>query len=295
MQAQLQFTPQLRGWIVHNIDRGIPPAPLVRGLIGQGFDPQVAGALVETFWSARSRGATLPGQTIGPEQIEAAAYRYQPSRLGSAQTIVADGQRVRVALRHAQPTLAVLDNVLSEAECTALMALAAPRLMPSTIVDPASGQDVATASRSSDGMFFRLEENALVARIDRRVSQLMNLPLENGEGLQVLRYRPGAQSTPHYDFLMPTNGANLASIERSGQRVSTLIMYLNDVAGGGETVFPESGIEVAPRQGGALHFEYCNSEGQLDPRSLHAGAPVSAGEKWIVTKWMRQRKFVPAG
>jgi prolyl 4-hydroxylase len=291
MQAQLQFTPQLRGWIVHNIDRGIPPAPLVRGMIGQGFDPQVACALVETFWSARSRGMPLPEQTIGPEQIEAAAYRYEPSRL----RLAADGQRVRLALRHAQPTLAVLDDVLSAAECAELLALAAPRLTPSTIVDPASGQDMTAASRSSDGMFFRLEENPLVARIDRRVSQLMNLPLENGEGLQVLRYRPGAQSTPHFDFLMPINGANLASIGRSGQRVSTLIMYLNDVAGGGETVFPESGIEVAPRQGGGLYFEYCNSEGQLDPRSLHAGAPVSAGEKWIVTKWMRQRKFVPAG
>ena len=291
MQAQLQFTPQLRGWIIHNIDRGIPPAPLVRDMIGQGFAPQLACALVETFWSARSRGTPLPEQTIGPEQIEAAAYRYEPSRLGRA----TDGQRVRVALRHAQPMLAVLDNVLSAAECAELMALAAPRLAPSTIVDPESGQDMAAASRSSEGMFFRLEENPLVARIDRRVSQLMNLPLENGEGLQVLRYRPGAQSTPHFDFLMPINGANLASLERSGQRVSTLIMYLNDVVGGGETVFPESGIEVAPRQGGALYFEYCNSAGQLDPRSLHAGAPVSAGEKWIVTKWMRQRKFVPAG
>jgi prolyl 4-hydroxylase len=76
--------------------------------------------------------------------------------------------------------------------------------------------------------------------------------------------------------------------------VSTLIIYLNDVEEGGETVFPESGLSVSPRQGSGLYFEYCNHLGQLDPLSLHAGAPVIAGEKWIVTKWMRQRRFVPA-
>jgi prolyl 4-hydroxylase len=154
---------------------------------------------------------------------------------------------------------------------------------------------MASISRSSEGMFFRLQENPLVARIDRRVSRLMNLPLENGEGLQILRYRSGAQSVPHFDFLMPTNAANVASLERSGQRVSTLVIYLNDVAQGGETVFPEIGLAVTPRKGSAVYFEYCNSAGQLDSLSLHAASSVRAGEMWVATKWMRQRRFVPAG
>lgn len=295
MQAHLQFTPQLRDWITHNIDRGIPPAPLVRDMVGQGFDVNVADALVHTIWSARATGAPIPEQTLGPEQVAAATFRYEPSRLGAANTIATGDREIRVAMRHAQPMLAVLDNVLSADECGQLIALARPRLAPSTIVDPVTGQDKAGATRTSEGMFFGLEENPLVARIDRRVSQLMNLPLGHGEGLQVLRYQPGAESMPHFDFLMPINGANVASVGRSGQRVSTLIIYLNDVARGGETVFPESGVEVTPRKGSALYFEYCNSAGQLDARSLHAGAPVVSGEKWIVTKWMRQRKFVPAG
>ncbi|HZV63325.1 MAG TPA: 2OG-Fe(II) oxygenase [Telluria sp.] len=285
MEQQLQFTPQIRDWIVNNLDRGIPPAPLVRNMIGHGFDPAVAEALIHTFWFARATGAPLPEQALSPAQIAAATYRYEPSRLAA--------DHARVALRVAQPSLAVLDSVLSTAECDELIGLATPRLAPSTIVDPVSGQDTAAASRSSEGMFFGLEENELVARIDRRLSWLMSLPVGNGEGLQILRYQPGAQSTPHFDFLMQTNEANAASVARSGQRVSTLIVYLNDVEQGGETVFPESGIEVAPRKGGGLYFEYCNSDGQLDPRSVHAGAPVLAGEKWIVTKWMRQRQFVP--
>ncbi len=69
---------------------------------------------------------------------------------------------------------------------------------------------------------------------------------------------------------------------------------MSDVPAGGETVFPEAGVSVCPQKGNAVYFEYSNSLGQLDHRSLHAGAPVTAGEKWAVTKWMRSRPFVMA-
>ncbi len=72
-----------------------------------------------------------------------------------------------------------------------------------------------------------------------------------------------------------------------------LVVYLNDVIAGGEAFFPEIGLAVSPRRGNALYFEYSNSLAQLDYRSLHAGAPVTEGDKWIVTKWMRERRFTP--
>ena len=68
-------------------------------------------------------------------------------------------------------------------------------------------------------------------------------------------------------------------------------MYLNDVAEGGETTFPSIHLTVSPKKGSAVYFEYCNSRGQVDPLSLHAGQPVLQGEKWIATKWMRERKY----
>ena len=294
MGARIHFKPQLKEWILHNIDRGIPPSPLVQNMVEQGFDAQIADQLVRTIWSARAMGTPIPDEAIDPEQIEAAQYRYAASGQCRANTIVIDERSIRLVAALAQPVALVFDNVLSADECAQLIALASQRLAPSTLVDPGTGMDVANANRSSEGMFFQPQENPLVARIERRVAQLMNLPLENGEGLQILRYRSGAQITPHFDFLMPTNAANRASLERSGQRVSTMLLYLNDVVQGGETLFPEIGFQVAPRQGSALYFEYCNSAGQLDARSLHASAPVGTGEKWVATKWMRQRRFVPA-
>jgi prolyl 4-hydroxylase len=120
----------------------------------------------------------------------------------------------------------------------------------------------------------------------------MNCPREHGEGLQVLRYGPGGHTAPHFDFLVPSNPANEASLKRSGQRLSTLMIYLSDVTRGGETIFPQVGLAVSPRKGNAVYFEYANSRQQLDARSLHAGAPVLEGEKWAVTKWMRTRPFI---
>lgn len=291
MNGSIAFAPQVRAWVLHNIANGVPPGPLARQLVQEGADAQAASALVQTLWDACARGSEPPAEAIAPEQAAAARYVPQPSRLASAHVVRAGDREVRVSLRIERPMLAVLENVLGPDECDALIALAQPRLAASTLVDPASGADVASMARTSQGMFFRPLENALVERIDRRVASLMGMPVENGESLQVLRYGPDALSSPHFDFLMPTNIANRESIARSGQRVSTLVMYLNDPPAGGETVFPEAGITVAPHKGSAVYFEYCNSAGQLDPLSLHAAMPVRAGEKWVATRWMRQRAF----
>jgi prolyl 4-hydroxylase len=138
-----------------------------------------------------------------------------------------------------------------------------------------------------------LGETPLIARIEARIAELTGTPVENGEGLQMLHYEEGAESTPHVDYLITGNEANRESIARSGQRMGTLLMYLKDVDAGGETVFPQLGWSVAPQRGHALYFEYGNRFGLCDPSSLHASTPLRAGDKWVATKWIRTRRFVP--
>ncbi|MGO4331075.1 2OG-Fe(II) oxygenase [Cupriavidus sp. M-11] len=290
--ATIHFPPALRDWITQGLQRGAAPDKMAQALCAQGYDALVARELVAAFARARRDGRPAPQDSITMPRPRPAA---PGARLGPGSLLRAADRDVRVLSRMDRPVIAVLEGVLSHDECDALVAMAQPRLAPSTTVDPSTGFTVVSDDRSSHGMFFRLQENALVARLDQRIAALMQLPVENGEGLQVLRYGVGAQSTPHYDFLMPTNAANQASLARSGQRVSTLVVYLNDVPAGGETAFPEIGFAVSPRKGNAVYFEYCDAANQLDGRTLHAGAPVQAGEKWVVTKWMRQRRFVPAG
>jgi len=288
----LRFPPALGEWVAHNLREGCPPASLVEAMHAKDMPADAATAIVDAFVLALRTGSAPPTDAV----TVAAPYRYDETPMLRPGTSIRTADRtIRVAARMARPVVAVLNDVLSAPECEELIALARPRLAPSTTVDPQTGRDRVGDERSSFGMFFRLQENAFIARLDQRVSALMNLPVENGEGLQVLCYPAGAQSMPHFDFLVPSNPANQASLARSGQRVSTLVSYLNDVEEGGETVFPEAGWSVSPQRGNAVYFEYCNSLGQVDHASLHAGGPVLRGEKWVATKWMRQRRFVTAG
>ncbi|TYH55933.1 hypothetical protein ES332_D09G271200v1 [Gossypium tomentosum] len=129
---------------------------------------------------------------------------------------------------------------------------------------------------------------------------------ENGEDIQVLRYEYGQKYDPHYDYFV-----DKVNIARGGHRTATVLMYLTNVTKGGETVFPEAeesslhttpakddlsdcakkGIAVKPRRGDALLFFSLHPNAIPDPSSLHAGCPVTEGEKWSATKWIHVDSF----
>jgi prolyl 4-hydroxylase len=199
-------------------------------------------------------------------------------------------RQVSVLLSCRLPRVVVFGGFLSDDECDQLVALASPRLARSeTVVNETGGSEVNTA-RTSDGMFFERAETELCARIERRIARLLNWPEKNGEGLQVLRYRPGAEYKAHFDYFDPNQPGARSILARGGQRVGTLVMYLNTPPQGGATTFPDAGLEVSPVKGNAVFFSY--AQPVPASRSLHAGAPVLAGEKWVATKWLREREFV---
>jgi prolyl 4-hydroxylase len=292
MSTVIRFSPDLSDWLVKNLDQGCTPAALIETMIAQRMEPGAARTIVQAFVSAIEARRPVPVDSV---PLQDANLEPQAPRLNGGPVLKTHDREIRVLARLQQPVLALLSDVMNAEECRELIELARPRLTPSTIVDLQSGQDVVAAYRNSLGMFFRLRETEFISRLDRRISELMNLPVENGEGLQVLYYPTGAASAPHVDFLQITNDANRASIARSGQRVSTMVTYLNDVPAGGETSFPELGWAATPCLGHAVYFEYCDSLGMVDWRSLHAGNPVLEGEKWVASKWMRQRRFASAG
>jgi prolyl 4-hydroxylase len=292
MAVIVRFAPELGRWLTQSLGSGQPPQALIGTMIQRGMEARAAQAIVDAFVDARRQNLLTPFDSIELPDDDAPTAT---ARLAPGTRIKVGGREIVVYSRASDPVLATLGNVLDASECHKLIEMARPRLTPSTLVDPVTGDNVVSDKRTSFGMFFRLAENGFIAGLDRRLSALMNLPLENGEGLQVLYYPLGAGSEPHFDYLLPGNAVNRESIARSGQRVSTLVTYLNDVADGGQTVFPELGWAVSPVRGNAVYFEYCDDAGRVDPRSLHASLPVAQGDKWVVTKWMRQRRFESAG
>src|SRR3546814_8509572 len=82
--------------------------------------------------------------------------------------------------------------------------------------------------------------NALVSRIEARIARLLDWPVENGEAIQILRYGVGAQYKPHHDYFDPDWSGSAGPLKRGGQRVASLVMYLNTPERGGTTTFPRS-------------------------------------------------------
>eukprot|EP01031_Cornospumella_fuschlensis_P052732 gene52732-64432_t len=183
----------------------------------------------------------------------------------------------------------VVAGFLSDAECDEMMAAARQRLARSETVDVGTGGSEVNEARTSEGMFFRRGELPLISRIEARLAAFTRWPVENGEGIQVLHYHPGAEYRPHYDYFNPSDPCTASILKRGGQRVGTLLMYLNDPDRGGGTTFPDVRLEVAPKRGNAVFFSY--ERPHPTTRTLHGGAPVIEGEKWIATKWLRERRF----
>lgn len=215
----------------------------------------------------------------------------QPGPLlrGAPTHLDAGDRQVEVLLSLRDPCLVLLGEVLSPEECRALIEAAHPRLERSLTVHTRTGGEELNAHRTSDGMFFERSESPLLRTLESRLERLLHWPAENCEPLQVLHYRPGTQYEPHYDYFDPAEPGTPTILQRGGQRVATLVIYLNTPEQGGGTIFPDLGLEVAPRQGHAVFFRY--DRPHPSTRTLHGGAPVLAGEKWVATQWMRERRF----
>jgi prolyl 4-hydroxylase len=191
------------------------------------------------------------------------------------------------------PRLFLFKNFLTSEECDHIIALAQPQLLRSQVIDEnRAGGEMVDYRRTSRGMFFpQFSTDRILKSIEDRISALTGIPLQNGEGIQVLHYNVGGEYQPHYDYFHPNTPGGQANLARGGQRVATFIMYLHTTPSGGETIFPLLNLRIAPQKGSALLFYNCTPEGVVDPRTLHGGAPVIAGEKWIATRWLHERAF----
>jgi prolyl 4-hydroxylase len=279
------ITADLRRWIQEQIDEGMGHNTMLDALVGAGWAKDLADRAIRSTWQERSAREAVEREAPAAPLCAVPAIHLGPS----SREILVEGRAVRVVASLNLPRVVLLAGLLSDEECDALIAAARPRLARSLTVQTRTGGEELNPDRTSDGMFFNRGETELVRRIEARIAALVHWPVENGEGMQVLRYCAGAEYKPHYDYFDPAEPGTPTILRRGGQRVGTLVMYLNDPASGGGTVFPDAGFEVMPQRGHAVFFSYDRPSPAT--RTLHGGAPVIEGEKWIATKWLREREF----
>jgi len=183
----------------------------------------------------------------------------------------------------------IVSSILTVSECQDTIRQSEPHFTRSTEYTPDGPCKDVTMNRTSEST--TLERNNPVAqKIITKAAELAGVPAENCEDIQVVRYKPGMYYKPHHDACCDDTGECVQFAQEGGQRIGTLIVYLNDDFADGETHFPNyDNLKLKPPTGGGVFFRPL---GTTDPRchplALHAGLPTSSGTKYICTAWVRE-------
>jgi prolyl 4-hydroxylase len=286
--AEQRFTedvlPSLVEWFDFNVAAGCTAAQLRQILVESGY----AADEVETFLSAQfaRRGDALD---VAEDPIGRVWRKLDV--LGGLNRVSVGDRTVRALVKSPPHGLYLFADFLSAEECDALIAIATPHLKPSNTIDEVTGGGHVNLTRSSQGAGLPRGATELGRRIEARIATLTATPASHGESLQLLRYDLGGEYLPHFDFFEPGGSGGADMIANGAQRLATVIMYLTDGESGGGTIFPELNLEITPLRGAALLFPSIDRGGAVMRTSLHAGAAVTSGQKWIATKWLRTRPF----
>jgi prolyl 4-hydroxylase len=188
------------------------------------------------------------------------------------------------------PRIFAFKGLLPSAVCDWLIARARERLGPAQVYDPSTGGPLRGDARRNSAAHFALADTDMVQlAVRERVGAATGLAVDGMEPAQVLHYAVGETFTPHHDYFDPALEGPARELAHLGQRVATCLVYLNEDLEGGETDFPALGVRHRGGKGDALVFFNVDEQGRPDPRTLHAGLPPTAGEKWALSQWCRDR------
>ncbi len=186
---------------------------------------------------------------------------------------------------HAADLFAV-PGFVSAQRCRALIAAIERELAPSQLFHDGGG---GAGIRTSATHYFR--DNPLAERLGREIDALLGLARAQAEPMQGQRYRPGEEYRHHSDHFRLDRPHWQRERLRGGQRSWTAMLYLAAVDAGGATDFPRLGLAVAPEPGLLLAWNNMDRRGRPNPALRHAGLPVNAGTKYVITQWYRLEEW----
>ncbi|NRR32224.1 2OG-Fe(II) oxygenase [Oxalobacteraceae bacterium] len=270
--------PDWQGWIRENLARACHPQDMANSMARSGqYSIEQARAAID--------------EAIGGTQSAFASSDKLPTIDVTANRLQLSDRAVDILFVMDRPRIVLLGDVLSGEECDAIVEHCSSRYARSTVTSEVDGASTVHQGRTSDMAFIQRGDSDIADRIDRRLSELGNWPLECSEPFQLQKYGVSHEYRPHFDWLNPSSTGHRSHLERGGQRLGTFILYLTDVEQGGGTAFPNIGVEVHPRKGNALFFLNTDAAHTPDQQTLHAGSPVVKGSKIIANKWLRASRY----
>jgi prolyl 4-hydroxylase len=267
-----------QGWVKLNLERGCDPE-------------RIAGILLKHQFAIASirehMGASFP--VDDPQVMAAEGRAANPIDYAAiAATRITRWENGAKPYPTDKVQLYTLPDFLDAAECTEALGLINQQLRPSTVTR--GSDDKYRTSRTSD-----LSQRVLpfTQHLDDKISRTLGIRIAYSEATQAQRYDPGEEFKQHTDYFEPGTDEYVQHTGRRGQRTWTFMVYLNDVERGGATRFFSLDKDFVPRRGLALIWNSLHRDGRVNRDTLHAGLPVEAGVKFIITKWFRERGYGP--
>ena len=261
---QKDLTQEWLNWIFENIQRGCDKNELLETLLKEGFSKSQSKIALGLDLSA--------DDLIEVKQSQKEAKEYSENYLISAERIP-----------DVSAEIYEVESFLSPKECEELIDEIKSELRPSTI---ATSGEFDSTYRTSSTCDLGNKNNPFLKEIDRRISDFIGIDTSYGETLQGQHYLKQQEFKAHTDYF---EGNQLLEHDNGrGQRTYTFMIYLNEVADGGETEFTRLNKTFSPAQGKALIWNNLNEDGSPNENTMHQAHPVVEGEKTIITKWFRQ-------
>jgi len=211
-------------------------------------------------------------------------------RVSAGKREFGDGTVMTLREESVDPQVLVAEGFLSKEECESVIQEHQHLLSRSTVYAD-DGSNKNDESRTSSSAYLGGgRPGTVLERIEKRAAELLEVPLEHLETLQLLRYEPSQKYDAHWDYFR--NGP-----DASNNRTKTALVYLNDLEEGDEgggTRFVKLGLEVRPVAGRVVTWSNCVAEEGLaataencDERTLHAGEPPQRSVKYALNIWAR--------
>jgi prolyl 4-hydroxylase len=136
------------------------------------------------------------------------------------------------------------------------------------------------------------KDDPVVYNIIKRIATLTGNNMDNAEPLQVVQYEPGGFYNDHHDSCCDDQEACTEFVQNGGQRVLTVLIYLNDAFTGGATRFSTLNEDIKPdKYSGIIFRPLADNTNMCHPLGLHKGTPVISGVKYVCNIWFRESEY----
>ena len=183
------------------------------------------------------------------------------------------------------------ENFLTDDECTNIINMISQDLKPSTVADFKDTCLVSDYRTSKTAPMSHFHDDYYM-KIDKKISNLLELDPYLGEVMQAQKYNPGQYYKEHWDYYTPWEKEYKTYCEWMGQRTWTTMIYLNDVEEGGETYFKHLKLKIKPKKALLIAWNNLFKNGYPNYKTMHEALPPLKNDKYVITKWWRSWSLI---